>query len=116
MYMIIFIAAVAVAALAFETMTAMTESAMGRGRLADFCTAEGIEIASSRRRSSLDAILLAIWPERFDPSTAKNMLDVVDMLRRAGYPYETPCEFYAAAIRDFIIYLIVGAGRRSGDL
>jgi Flp pilus assembly protein TadB len=110
MYMIIFIAAIAVAALVFEIMTALTESAMGRGRLADFRTAAGIEIASSRRRSSLDAILLAMWPERFDPSTAKNMLDVVDMLRRAGYPYETPGEFYAAAIRDFIVYLVVGAG------
>jgi Flp pilus assembly protein TadB len=109
MYMIIFIAAVAVAALVFETMTALTESAMGRGRLADFRTAGGAEIAS-RRRSSLDAILPAIWPERFDPTTAKNMLDVVDMLRRAGYPYETPGEFYAAAIRDFIVYLVVGAG------
>jgi hypothetical protein len=36
MYMIIFIASVAVAALAFEIMNALTESAMGRGRLADF--------------------------------------------------------------------------------
>src|SRR5690606_23497429 len=46
---------------------------------------------------------------------AKNMADVISLLRRAGYPYDTPGEFYAAAIRDFSVYLAVG-GMLAGAL
>lgn len=108
MYLIIFVGAVAVAALVFEVMSALAGSAAGGDGLASIRTA-GSAGVTSKKRSSFDAILLAIWPERFDPENAKNMLDVVDMLRRAWYPYETPGEFYAAAIRDFVVYLIVGS-------
>jgi len=34
---------------------------------------------------------------------------VIDLLRRAGYPYATPGEFYASAIRFFTVYLVAGA-------
>jgi Flp pilus assembly protein TadB len=40
---------------------------------------------------------------------------VISLLRRAGYPYDTPGEFYAAAIRDFSVYLAVG-GMLAGAL
>src|ERR1700690_3916033 len=36
------------------------------------------------------------------------MTDVISLLRRAGYPYDTPGEFYAVAIRDFSLFLTVG--------
>jgi hypothetical protein len=29
-------------------------------------------------------------------------------LRRAGYPYDSPGEFYAAATRDFSVFIAVG--------
>jgi hypothetical protein len=60
------------------------------------------------RRSTWAALLVAVLPGRFDPERARNMGDVVGLLRRAGYPYDTPGEFYAAAIRDFSLYLAVG--------
>jgi 3-oxoacyl-(acyl-carrier-protein) synthase len=55
-----------------------------------------------------EALLVAILPGRFDPNQAKNMADVISLLRRAGYPYDTPGDFYAAAIRDFSVFLAVG--------
>ncbi len=33
---------------------------------------------------------------------------MISLLRRAGYPYDTPGEFYAVAIRDFSTFLLVG--------
>jgi len=53
-------------------------------------------------------LLIAILPGRFDPQQARNMTDVISLLRRAGYPYDTPGEFYAVAIRDFSLFLAVG--------
>jgi len=67
------------------------------------------------RRSTWDALLVAILPGRFDPNQAKNMTDVISLLRRAGYPYDTPGDFYAVAIRDFSMFLFVG-GMMAGAL
>ncbi len=67
------------------------------------------------RRSTWDALLVAILPGRFDPDQARNMADVISLLRRAGYPYDTPGEFYAAAIRDFSVSRTVG-GMLAGAL
>jgi hypothetical protein len=64
--------------------------------------------ATAKRRSTWEALLVAIVPGRFDPEQAKNMTDVISLLRRAGYPYDTPGEFYAVAMRDFSLYLAVG--------
>ncbi len=58
---------------------------------------------------------MAILPGRFDPQSAKNSADVISLLRRAGYPYDTPGEFYAAAMRDFSLFLGVG-GMLAGAL
>ena len=65
-------------------------------------------IAAHHRRPTWQAIVRALLPGRFDPDLAKNRLDVIDLLRRAGYPYSTPGEFYAAALRDFSLFLAVG--------
>jgi hypothetical protein len=43
------------------------------------------------------------------------MGDVISLLRWAGYPYDTPGEFYAVAIRDFSTFLLVG-GMLAGAL
>lgn len=37
--------------------------------------------------------MVAVLPGRFDPDAAKNMSDAISLLRRAGYPYDTPGEF-----------------------
>ncbi len=70
---------------------------------------DGVNLPNQRRRTTLDAILLAVLPRRFDPSIA-DTADVMALLRRSGYYYINPGEFFAAAIRDFSQYLIVGAG------
>jgi hypothetical protein len=63
---------------------------------------------ASARRSTWEALLVAVLPGRFHPDQAKNLTDVISLLRRAGYPYDTPGEFYAVAMRDFSLYLAVG--------
>ena len=70
---------------------------------------------STKRCSTWEASLVAILPGRLDPDQAKNRADVISLLRRAGYPYNTPGEFYAVAIRDFSIFLAVG-GMLAGAL
>ncbi len=85
-------------------------SMFGSNRLMNFQTINPI-----KRRSTWEALLVAIMPGRFDPDQAKNMADVVSLLRRAGYPYDMPGEFYAVAIRDFSIFLAVG-GMLAGAL
>lgn len=42
-------------------------------------------------------------------------MDVVALLRRAGYPYDTPGEFYAAAVQTFAVFLLL-AGLLAGAL
>ena len=110
MYLIIFVGAVAAAILIFDLMNALTQSALGGQDRLNFGPSSDVDhTLAVRKRSSLDAVLIAVWPERFDPDHATSIPNVVDLLRRAGYPYETPGEFYAAAVRDFAMFLIVGA-------
>ena len=70
---------------------------------------DGINVPSQRQSTTIEAILLAVLPNRFDPNVAKTT-DIMDLLRRSGYYYINPGEFFAAAIRDFSQYLVVGAG------
>ena len=100
-----FLGALSLSVLAFELMSVFHTafSIFGGNRLMNFQSS-----APVKRRSTWEALLVAILPGRFDPDQAKNMADVVSLLRRAGYPYDTPGEFYAAAIRDFSIFLAVG--------
>ena len=105
-----FLAALSLSVLAFELASAL-QTALGvfggHGRLAG-ARVENANQPAVRRRSTWEALLLAIFPARFDVSKAKDSAKVTSLLRRAGYPYDTPGEFYAAAIRIFSIYLAIG--------
>lgn len=107
-----FLGALSVAAFVFEIISAFQYGIFRHSRL-DGAYQDVNKI--QQRRSTWDAILIAIFPKRFDAEHAKNMLDVVGLIRRAGYPYDTPGEFYAAAIRDFTKYLLIG-GLMAGAL
>jgi hypothetical protein len=61
------------------------------------------------KRNTLEALILALWPSRFDPNRAKDRDTIEGLLRRSGYYYSTVGEFYAAALRDFVMFLILGA-------
>ncbi len=107
-----FLGALSLSVLTFELMSVFqtTFSTFGGNRLMNMQAPN-----PARRPSTWEALLVAILPGRFDPDQARNMADVISLLRRAGYPYDTPGEFYAVAIRDFSIYLAVG-GLLSGAL
>ena len=100
-----FLGALSLSVLTFELLNVFqsTFSTFGGNRLSNFTSHPQI-----KRRSTWDALLIAILPGRFDPDAAKNTADVISLLRRAGYPYDTPGEFYAVAIRDFSTFLLVG--------
>jgi len=100
-----FLGALSLSVLAFELMSIFQNafSIFGNNRLMNISAT-----APSARRSTWEALLVAILPGRFDPDKAKSMTDVISLLRRAGYPYDTPGEFYAVAIRDFSLFLAVG--------
>jgi hypothetical protein len=70
---------------------------------------DGVDLPIQRRRTTIEAILLAVLPKRFDPNIA-DTTDIMALLRRSGYYYANPGEFFAAAIRDFSQYLLIGAG------
>ena len=108
-YLIIFVGAVTAAILIFELMNALTQSALvgGQDRLSYGPSSDAGRTLAVRKRSSLDAILIAVLPERFDPERATGVPNVVDMLRRAGYLFEkSAVELYAAAVRDFATFLL----------
>ena len=100
-----FLGALRLSILAFELMTVLQGafSTFGNSRLINMQSS-----STSKRRSTWEALLVAVLPGRFDPNQAKNSADVISLLRRAGYPYDTPGEFYAVAIRDFSLFLAVG--------
>ena len=104
MTFLVFVGALSLSVLAFELLSVFQNavSIFGGNRLMNITSTE------VRRRSTWDALLVAILPGRFDPNQAKNITDVISLLRRAGYPYDTPGEFYAVAIRDFSLFLAVG--------
>jgi Flp pilus assembly protein TadB len=105
MTFLVFVGALSLSVLAFELLSVFQNafSTFGGNRLMNITST-----AVTRRRSTWEALLVAILPGRFDPNQARNMTDVISLLRRAGYPYDTPGDFYAAAIRDFSIFLAVG--------
>lgn len=110
MTILAFTGALAVSVLAFELLTALQRATgFGRTRLSSGAAPE------QAGRSTWEALLVAVLPGRFDPAQAKDSADVISLLRRAGYPYDTPGEFYAAAMRDFSLFLGVG-GMLAGAL
>lgn len=100
-----FLGALSLSLLAFELMSVFQSafSTFGNSRLMAVHSQH-----SATRRSTWEALLVAVLPGRFDPDQARNTADVISLLRRAGYPYDTPGEFYAVAIRDFSVFLAVG--------
>jgi len=106
MTLLAFLGALSLSVQGFELMTAFQSAlgGIGRQRLMSF-PSEG---TGGKRRSTWEALLVAIWPSRFDAARARDLADVVGGLRRAGYPYDTPGDFYAAALRDFSAFLLVG--------
>ncbi len=107
-----FLGALSLSVLAFELLTILQTAfgTFGGNRLMNLRSTN-----TTKRRSVWEALLIAILPGRFDPDQAQNTADVISLLRRAGYPYDTPGEFYAVAIRDFSIFLAVG-GMLAGAL
>lgn len=105
MTLLAFLGALSLSLLAFELLSTFQNafSLFGNNRLVSLATT-----STPKRRSTWEALLVAILPGRFDSEQAKNMTDVISLLRRAGYPYDTPGEFYAVAMRDFSLYLAVG--------
>ena len=105
MTLLIFLGALSLSVLAFEIASNLRGGLVRRSRLLGIQTSATLTLP---RRSAWHALLGAVWPARFDPAAATNMADVVELLRRAGYPYETPGAFYAASVRIFSLFLAVG--------
>ncbi|MEP0807241.1 MAG: hypothetical protein HRF47_17300 [Chloroflexota bacterium] len=113
MTLLAFLGALSLSVLAFEILNVFQSAfnTFGGNRLMNIHPTA----PRTKKCSTWDALLVAILPGRFDPNQAKNTADVISLLRRAGYPYDTPGEFYAVAIRDFSTFLLVG-GMLAGAL
>lgn len=99
-----FLGALSLSVLGFELMNTFQNAfaVFGSNRLVTHAR------STASHRSTWDAVLVAVLPGHFDPGQARNLTDVVSLLRRAGYPYDSPGEFYAVAMRDFSIFLALG--------
>ena len=109
MNILAFLGALALSVFAFELASALSGGLIRRNRLAGVQNGQTTTTApaSGPSRTAWYAILVAALPSRFDPKAAKTLPDVISLLRRAGYPYDTPGEFYAAAVRTFSLYLAI---------
>lgn len=72
-------------------------------------------------RTWWEAVFVNILPARFDAGRARDRDSIADLLRRAGYPYATVGEYYAAAMRTFAIFILLaalaaGAGAAGGSV
>jgi len=107
-----FVAALCAAVIAFEIASMIQTLLFGQRRsVLDGYIQDREDLSDlpvQRRHTTLEAILIAVFPKRFSERSAENVTDVVALLRRSGYYYPTPGHFYAAAIRDFSQYLMVG--------
>lgn len=105
----IFFGSLALAIVAFELTSGLQRVLAGGRRNALAGAQTGRTVQPPPRPSVWAAIFVNIFPTRFDPDRALDSANVISMLRRAGYPYSTPGEYYAAAVRYFSTYLLVGA-------
>lgn len=104
-----FVAALALAIVVHELASAIRVGIVGRwNNPLNTPVLTHSDLPGQKPGTTLQAILLAVFPKRFDERQATNIMDVVGLLRRSGYVYATPGEFYAAAIRDFSQFLLVG--------
>jgi len=118
MMFLVFLGALSLAVLAFEFLSALQAalSSYGRSHLAGRlggAVMEGAPVLA--RRSTWQAVLLAVFPRRFGLLAEGKSTDVLSLLRRAGYPYDTPGDFYAAAVQTFAVALLLG-GLLAGGL
>jgi hypothetical protein len=109
-----FLAALAVTVFVIEILSVFQYMTTGRIRSILDGPKYGESLAETaypkkKRATMLYAILIALFPKRFDEKSSPNVSNVVDLLRRSGYYYSTPGAFYAAAIQDFSKYLMLGA-------
>jgi hypothetical protein len=105
---IAFIGALALAIIVIEIGTGVQR---GRKKEADRLNPASLGTGEAGPRlSTWEALLIAVLPGRFDPNQKGESRDnVAGMLRRAGYPCDTPGDFYVACIRTFTVYLLAGA-------
>ena len=89
---VVFIGALALAVIALEIGTTLQARLVKSSKL-DGASVAGAEMAP--RRTTWEALLVAVLPGRFDPNQVASKSNVIDLLRRAGYPYDTPGEYYA---------------------
>ena len=62
------------------------------------------------RLSTWQALLIAVLPGRFDPNQqSSGQEDIASLIKRSGYLYDTPGDYYLDCIRTFTVYLIAGA-------
>lgn len=110
MMFFMFLGALSLAVLAFELLTALQAalSSYGRSQTADrLVGAVAQEAPKPARRSTWEALLLIIIPRQYGPLRDGRTMDVVTLLRRAGYPYDTPGDFYAGAVQTFAASLLL---------
>ncbi len=107
MTLLVFLGALAASVMAVELLEALLGLRLvPRGRLLH---AEDLRrFQAEERLGTWQALLAALWPSRFHPRQARNREDVVERLRRAGYPFESTGAFYAYAIRTFGFYTVLG--------
>lgn len=107
MLVIAFVGALALSLVAFEVANVLVSgSTVSRGRLlsaTDFTRPE-----TPTGLNTWQALVAALWPTRFHPAQAATRRNVVERLRRAGYPFATTGEFYAYAVRTFAIHAVAG--------
>lgn len=100
----IFLGALALSILTFELTSFATQPRI-RARL------KGIQaepFARPPQRSTWWAILTVLLPARFNPENPQTHASVVSWLRRTGYPFDGPGDFYAHAVQVFSGFLMVG--------
>lgn len=101
-----FVGAVALMVITYEILSS---------RRRNFATSalDGYQVATKEmeyvpQRSLLQAVAVAIFPGWLTDKNKKRAETVVDLLRRSGYAFRTPGDFYAYAIRVFTQNMIIG--------
>lgn len=101
-----FIGALSLSVVVFEFGSALTD---GQWRSPDRLTVQtDTGDDPLPQASTWQALLINVLPSRFHPGKASTLPNVIELLRRAGYPYESTGAFYVSAIRDFTMFLVVG--------
>ena len=78
----------------------LLERLVGRRRMAPLRTPAAPD-PELPRLPAWAALWVGLWPDRFAPSRARGRERVLDLLRRAGYPYPSLGAYYADAVLTF---------------